>query len=72
MIRVRVLRSTVGDGGRVLAVGELLSLPAGEARDLIALRKVEAILNLPDHDADGGAPEPEHRDPAPRRTRGAR
>jgi len=67
MIRVRVLRSTVGDG-RVLAVGELLSLPDGEARDLIQMRKAEPILNLP----DGGAPEPEHRDPAPRRTRGAR
>jgi hypothetical protein len=66
VIRVRILRSTVGDGGRVLAVGEVLFLADREAHELIALRKAEAVI------ADPSAPEPVHRDPAPTRTRGTR
>ena len=72
MIRVRVLRPTVADGGRVLTVGELLTLPDGEARDLIRLGKAEPVLNGPDSPLDDAAPVPTHRDPAPARARGRR
>lgn len=75
MIRVRVLRPTVGDGGRPLEVGEQLVLADSEARALIALGKAEPILNGPDtHDPslDDAAPVPTHRDPAPTRARGRR
>ncbi len=63
-IRVRIIRSTVGTGG-VLAVGEVLSLPDAEARDLMARGKAVPVLDV----ADGAAPVPRHRDPAPTRTR---
>lgn len=66
-IRVRIVRSTVGTGG-VLGVGQVLSLPDAEARELIARGKAVAVIDTP----DGAAPVPQHRDPAPARTRSAR
>lgn len=66
MIRVRILRGTVGDGGRTLAVGEELRLPDDEARLLIGIRKAEAILDLP----EGAAPVPQHGDLVATRARG--
>lgn len=68
MIRVRVTRPTVGDGGRELVIGEVLSLADDEARDLLNLGKAEPVLNGP----DDAAPVPKHRDPAPARARGTR
>jgi hypothetical protein len=65
---VRVLRGTVGDGGRVLEVGERLPLPDREARYLVSLGKAEFILAP----TDAAAPVPVHRDPAPSRARGSR
>lgn len=63
MIRVRITRSTVGDGGRVLAVGEELRLPDSEARQLVGLGKAELLFDLPD--GVGAAPVPQHADPVP-------
>lgn len=75
MIRVRIIRGTVGDGGRALDIGERLSLPDDEARLLIGLRKAEAILAAPDSMPtdvpESGAPLVQTRDPAPTRTRGS-
>ena len=66
-IRVRIVRATVGTGG-TLGVGEIKYLPDAEARDLMARGKAVPCLDTP----DGAAPVPQHRDPAPARTRGAR
>jgi hypothetical protein len=67
VIRVKVVRATVGTGG-VLAVGEVIDLPDGEARMLMALGKaVPALAPL-----DDAAPVPQHADPAAKRARGQR
>lgn len=68
MISVRMLRGTVGDGGRVLAVGEVVPLADSEARLFIAQGRAEPVVNGP----DDAAPVPKHRDPAPARARAAR
>jgi hypothetical protein len=66
-IRVRIVRATVGTGG-VLAVGQVLSLPDAEARELVARGKAVAVLDTP----DGAAPVPQHADPVPARARSGR
>ena len=64
MPRARVLRSTVA-AGRVLGVGEVVDLTDAELRILVPLGKVEVVFDGP----DAGAPEPQHADPTPARTR---
>lgn len=69
MTRVKIVRATEADGGRPLAVGEVVDLPDRDAALLISLGKAVPVLApLP----DGGAPQPVHRDPAPTRSRGRR
>lgn len=69
MIRVKILRTVnlpgLGLDGDVGGVGVVLSLPDRDAEALIARQRAIAVLDLP----EGGAPVPEHRDPAPTRTR---
>jgi hypothetical protein len=69
VIRVKIVRPTVADGGRPLDVGEVCFLADAEASQLIRSGKAVAVI------ADPSAPVPEHRDPAPtgsRRDTGAR
>lgn len=66
MIRVRVVKCTVGDGGRVIGIGEVLSLPDAEARFLVARGKAEVVADVP---MGVGAPAPQVRDPVVTRTR---
>lgn len=65
MIRVRVVKCTVGDGGRVLGIGEVLDLPDAEARFLVARGKVVVVADVP-----RGTPPVQVRDPVVPRTRG--
>jgi hypothetical protein len=65
VITVRILRPTVA-AGEPRGVGERLTLPDAEARDLCALGKAEVIITMPPED---GAPVPQHADPSPDRRR---
>lgn len=65
MIRVRVVKCTVGDGGRVIGIGEVLDLPDAEARYLVARGKAEVVADVP-----AGTPPLQVRDPVVTRTRG--
>lgn len=64
-MRVRIVRGTVGDGGRALAVGEVLTLSDHEAQVLVGYGKAEVVADVPD-----GTPPVRTRDPVVRRTRG--
>lgn len=70
-MRVRFLRCTVADGGRVVGEGEVLDLPDHEARFLLSKGKVEILVGPPEGSASA-APDPQHRDPVVARTRGRR
>jgi hypothetical protein len=67
--RVKIVRPTEADGGRALALGEIVDLPERDAQLLISLGKAVPVLApLP----ESGAPQAQHRDPAVTRTRSRR
>lgn len=68
MRTVRILRPTVGDGGRVLGTDEVVDLAEAEARDLCARGRAEPVVAP----LDVAAPVPQYADPAPTRARRGR